>query len=62
MILETEFVSDGGVARVIDFMPVGSRCDVVRLVEGIDGEVPLEMLFISVRQNRTIKGPLGGDV
>jgi GH15 family glucan-1,4-alpha-glucosidase len=45
MILETEFVCDGGVARLIDFMPVGSRCDVVRIVEGIEGEVPLEMLL-----------------
>jgi GH15 family glucan-1,4-alpha-glucosidase len=45
MILETEFVCDGGVARLIDFMPVGPRCDVVRIVEGVDGEVPLEMLL-----------------
>jgi GH15 family glucan-1,4-alpha-glucosidase len=45
MILETEFACDGGVARLIDFMPVGSRCDVVRIVEGIEGEVPLEMLL-----------------
>jgi GH15 family glucan-1,4-alpha-glucosidase len=45
MILETEFVCDGGVARLIDFMPVGSRCDVVRIVEGVEGEVPLEMLL-----------------
>src|SRR5262249_14707710 len=45
MILETEFACDGGVARVIDFMPVGGRCEVVRIVEGVDGEVPLEMLL-----------------
>src|SRR6516162_6328924 len=45
MILETEFVCDGGVFRTIDFMPVGSRCDVVRIVEGIEGEVPLEMIL-----------------
>jgi GH15 family glucan-1,4-alpha-glucosidase len=43
LILETEFVCDGGVARVIDFMPVGDRCDVVRVIEGVEGEVPLEM-------------------
>jgi GH15 family glucan-1,4-alpha-glucosidase len=45
MILETEFACDGGAARVIDFMPVGSRCDVLRIVEGLEGEVPMEMLL-----------------
>jgi len=45
MILETEFVCDGGAARVIDFMPVGSRCDVLRIIEGMEGEVPMEMLL-----------------
>jgi GH15 family glucan-1,4-alpha-glucosidase len=45
LILETEFVCDGGVARLIDFMPVGSQCTVVRIVEGVEGEVPLEMLL-----------------
>jgi len=46
LILETEFVCDGGAARITDFMPVGSseeRCDVVRIVEGLEGEVTLEM-------------------
>jgi GH15 family glucan-1,4-alpha-glucosidase len=47
MILETEFVCDGGVARVVDFMPLAGghddRCDLVRIVEGLEGEVPLEM-------------------
>jgi GH15 family glucan-1,4-alpha-glucosidase len=45
MILETEFACDGGSARVIDFMPVGSRCDVLRIIEGLEGEVPMEMLI-----------------
>jgi GH15 family glucan-1,4-alpha-glucosidase len=45
MVLETEFVCDGGVVRVIDFMAMGSRCNVVRIVEGVDGEVPVEMLL-----------------
>src|SRR5215471_14129722 len=45
MILETEFVCDGGAARVIDFRPVGSRCDVLRIIEGVEGEVPMEMLL-----------------
>jgi GH15 family glucan-1,4-alpha-glucosidase len=45
MILETAFVCDGGAARVIDFMPMSGRCDVVRIIEGLDGEVPFEMLL-----------------
>ncbi len=48
LILETEFVCDGGAVRVTDFMPIGGsdeRCDLFRLVEGLDGEVPLEMLL-----------------
>jgi GH15 family glucan-1,4-alpha-glucosidase len=47
MILETELVCEGGVARIIDFMPLAGeseeRSDLVRIVEGVDGEVPLEM-------------------
>jgi GH15 family glucan-1,4-alpha-glucosidase len=45
MILETEFACDHGAVRIIDFMPMGERCDLVRIIEGIDGEVPLEMLL-----------------
>jgi GH15 family glucan-1,4-alpha-glucosidase len=42
MILESEIVSDGGRARVIDFMPPGdAEHDVLRIVEGIEGEVPI---------------------
>src|SRR5215470_4725153 len=33
MILETEFACDGGVARVIDFMPMSGRCEIVRIIE-----------------------------
>jgi GH15 family glucan-1,4-alpha-glucosidase len=57
MILETEFVCDGGAVRLIDFTPVGSRCDVVRIVEGVDGEVPLEML-LNVRFGYGADAPL----
>src|SRR4051794_21786277 len=32
LILETEFICDGGAVRVIDLMPYGDRCDVVRIV------------------------------
>jgi len=47
LVLETEFVCDGGTVRLTDFMPLGGeRCDVVRIVEGLDGEVPLEMMLI----------------
>jgi GH15 family glucan-1,4-alpha-glucosidase len=48
MVLETEFVCEGGVVRITDFMPIdtdGDRCDVARIVEGIEGEVPIEMLL-----------------
>src|ERR1700757_4248750 len=34
MILETEFACDGGEVRVIDFMGMSGRCDVVRIIEG----------------------------
>lgn len=46
LILETELECEGGAVRVIDFMPVPAsegRCDVVRIIEGLRGEVPLEM-------------------
>jgi GH15 family glucan-1,4-alpha-glucosidase len=46
MTLETDFICDGGAVRVTDFMPVGEdRCDVVRIVHGLEGEVPVEMLL-----------------
>ena len=45
MMLETEFVCDGGVVRIVDFMPMDGRCSVVRVIEGVDGEVPVEMLL-----------------
>jgi GH15 family glucan-1,4-alpha-glucosidase len=46
LILETDVVCDGGAVRLIDFMPPAEdRCDVIRIVEGLEGEVPLEMLL-----------------
>ena len=45
LVLETEFVCDGGGVRVVDFMPMDGRCSVVRVVEGVEGEVPVEMLL-----------------
>ena len=46
LILETEVVCDGGAIRLIEFMPAGEgRWDVVRIVEGVEGEVPMEMML-----------------
>jgi len=46
LILETELDCDGGSIRITDFMPVGNgSCDVVRIVEGLEGSVTLEMLL-----------------
>jgi len=48
LILDTEFVCDGGRVRVTDCMPVpepDERCDVVRVIEGLEGEVQMEMLL-----------------
>jgi GH15 family glucan-1,4-alpha-glucosidase len=44
LILETTFEHPRGVVRLIDFMPVRARhSDIVRIVEGVEGEVPLHM-------------------
>ena len=49
MVLETEFTTDDGVVTLVDFMPnpaSGSDCgfvDVVRIVRGDRGEVPMRM-------------------
>src|SRR5262245_39968275 len=49
LILETDLECDGGKIRVIDFMPPGTeRSDVVRIVEGLAGEVSLEMTLAAV--------------
>src|SRR4051812_33245149 len=52
LILETELVCESGVVRIIDFMPIapadgGARCDLVRIIEGVDGEVPVEISLIA---------------
>src|SRR5215467_5354463 len=47
LILETEFETDGGVVRLIDFMPPrDQRPDVVRLVEGVHGQARVHMELI----------------
>jgi GH15 family glucan-1,4-alpha-glucosidase len=44
LVLETEFDTDDGTVRVIDFMPPrGESPDVVRIVEGVHGRVPMRM-------------------
>ncbi|GAB4100926.1 glycoside hydrolase family 15 protein [Sinomonas halotolerans] len=44
LVLESVWETDDGAARVVDFMPPrDSACDVVRIVEGVSGSVPVEM-------------------
>jgi GH15 family glucan-1,4-alpha-glucosidase len=44
LVLETEFTTAEGVVAVIDFMPVRSELpDIVRIVEGRGGRVPMQM-------------------
>ena len=49
LILETDFETDTGTARVIDFMPLrdGGAPQLVRIVEGLNGEVAMHMQFIA---------------
>ncbi len=47
LVLETEFRTDEGVARLIDFMPPrGTDPDVVRIVEGVSGRVRMRMELV----------------
>jgi GH15 family glucan-1,4-alpha-glucosidase len=49
LVLETEFETDDGTVAVIDFMPLRERAqqvDVVRIVEGRKGRVPMRMRVI----------------
>src|SRR5574341_357699 len=44
LVLETTFHTDDGVVRVVDCMPIrGKTVDVVRIVEGVSGRVPIHM-------------------
>ena len=50
LVLETEFETADGVVRVIDFMPPrGEAPDVIRIVEGVRGTVPMKLSEISDR-------------
>jgi GH15 family glucan-1,4-alpha-glucosidase len=47
LILETEFETDEGAVRLIDFMPVrNGASDLVRIVEGVRGRVAMEMELV----------------
>jgi len=46
LILEDEFVTDNGAVVVVDFMPIAERhqqVEIVRLVRGLRGAVPMRM-------------------
>lgn len=44
LVLETTFHTDDGVVRITDCMPIrGHSVDIVRLVEGVSGRVPMHM-------------------
>ncbi|MFP5246798.1 MAG: glycoside hydrolase family 15 protein, partial [Thermoanaerobaculia bacterium] len=46
LILETTFTTSSGSVRIIDFMPIRSAAiDLIRIVEGIEGRVPMRMDF-----------------
>ena len=45
LVLETDFITPGGRARLIDFMPIAqavNAADLVRIVVGLEGEVEIE--------------------
>jgi GH15 family glucan-1,4-alpha-glucosidase len=47
LILETEFETPEGAVRIIDFMPLRDETiDVIRIVEGIRGAVPMKMELV----------------
>jgi GH15 family glucan-1,4-alpha-glucosidase len=47
LILETEIETKSGAVRLIDFMPPrGQNPDIIRIIEGLSGEVPMRMELI----------------
>ncbi len=47
LVLETEMETDAGVVRLVDFMPPReTRPDLVRVVEGVRGRVPMRMELV----------------
>ena len=46
LVLETDFTTDGGVVRLVDCMPQGDgRHDLVRVVQGLSGEVEVRLEY-----------------
>jgi GH15 family glucan-1,4-alpha-glucosidase len=43
MILETDYECDGGAVRLVDLMPLGPHRRVVRIIEGLEGTVPVNV-------------------
>jgi GH15 family glucan-1,4-alpha-glucosidase len=44
LVLETTFITDDGVVKLTDCMPIrGKSVDIVRMVEGVSGRVPMHM-------------------
>jgi GH15 family glucan-1,4-alpha-glucosidase len=71
LVLETELETEDGTVRVLDFMPPRGRYpDVVRIVEGVSGRVPMRMQLVIrfdygsivpwVRQHRGALTAIGG--
>jgi GH15 family glucan-1,4-alpha-glucosidase len=56
LVLETEFETETGVIRVVDFMPpFGANRELVRVVEGVRGSVEVQMrLIIRMDYGRTV--------
>jgi GH15 family glucan-1,4-alpha-glucosidase len=47
LILETELETEDGVVRLVDFMPIrGHAPDLIRIVEGVRGRVPIEIELV----------------
>jgi len=47
LVLETEFETEQGAVALIDFMPMrGQHCNLVRIVKGLRGRVPMHMQMI----------------
>lgn len=47
LVLETEVTTESGRVRILDCMPLRDRTpDIVRLVEGVDGVVPMQMEIV----------------
>jgi GH15 family glucan-1,4-alpha-glucosidase len=66
MVLETELTCDTGTVRLTDFMPLADgRCDLIRIVEGLEGSVPMEMRIDAVfgyGANKAWLTPVSGGV